>query len=103
MAAHMSSGKIGGRSTGLAAAALMLLASAVPFTARGLQITSEFSYASNQTVGDDRWYVIEQRGRFLQAEAALGRRDMKEFHALREELKDYPLYPYLEFADLSRR
>lgn len=68
-----------------------------------LQLPAETRYAANQGIGDDLWYLVEQRSRFLQAESALRQGDLVRFSALRDELEDYPLYPYLEFADLSRR
>lgn len=70
---------------------------------QALQIPAGTSYATNQSIDEDIWYVIEQRSRFLQAESALKQRDMNRFRQLRDELQDYPLYPYLEFADISRR
>lgn len=85
----------------LVAALMMLCAGMLP--AKALQIPFETSYAANQRLDDDRWYVIEQRDRFLQAESALDARDLRRFRELRDGLRDYPLLPYLEFADLSRR
>ncbi len=80
-----------------------LLACLAAPAARAIQIPAETSYAANQSLDDDIWYVIEQRSRFLQAESALKKRDVQRFRELKEDLESYPLYPYLEFADLSRR
>lgn len=71
--------------------------------AGAIQVPAGTTYAENQSIDDDLWYVIEQRSRFLQAESALRQHDMHRFRELRDELRDYPLHPYLEFADLSRR
>jgi soluble lytic murein transglycosylase len=68
-----------------------------------IQVSTQATYATNQAIDDDIWYVIEQRSRFLQAESALRQHDVVRFRRLRDELKNYPLYPYLEFADISRR
>jgi soluble lytic murein transglycosylase len=83
--------------------AAALLACVVSVPAHAIQIPAETTYAGNQSIDDDKWYLIEQRGRFVQAESALRQRHMQRFRALRDELEDYPLYPYLEFADISRR
>jgi len=47
--------------------------------------------------------IDEQRATFLQAEQALERGSLKEFERLRKRLRDYPLYPYLEYQELSKR
>jgi soluble lytic murein transglycosylase len=96
----MSASRIADRFVGRVLMLILLLAWA---PAHAVQIPPETSYADNQSVDDDLWYVIEQRSRFLQAESALSRREMRRFRELRDQLRDYPLYPYLEFADLSRR
>lgn len=44
-----------------------------------------------------------ERKQFLEAERALQRGDLKRFQGLKAHLRHYPLYPYLEYADLSRR
>ena len=45
----------------------------------------------------------DQRTEFLQAEKALQRGAMAEYGRLRARLQDYPLYPYLEYEELTRR
>ncbi len=45
--------------------------------------------------------VAGQREDFLAAEQAFKRGDRVRFAALAETLRDYPLYPYLRFTDLS--
>ncbi len=81
----------------------LLLACAAALPVHAIQVPVETTYAANQRVDDDVWYLIEQRSRFLQAESALRKRDMARFRRLKDELTDYPLYPYLEFADITRR
>jgi len=41
-----------------------------------------------------------QRDRFLAAERALKKDDSQRYHRLKRELRDYPLLPYLEYAEL---
>ena len=83
--------------------AAALLVCAVSVHAHALQIPPGTRYAENQGIDDDLWYLVEQRSRFVQAEAALRSGDMERFRRLRDDLADYPLHPYLEFAELSRR
>jgi soluble lytic murein transglycosylase len=90
-----------GFSNALTTTALLACILALPVHA--VQIFDETAYAANQSIDDDLWYIIEQRSHFLQAESALSKRNMKRFRRLRDGLRDYPLYPYLEFADISRR
>jgi len=47
--------------------------------------------------------IDDQRATFVQAEQALERGSLREFERLRKGLHDYPLYPYLEYQDLSKR
>ncbi|EXJ14551.1 Soluble lytic murein transglycosylase precursor [Imhoffiella purpurea] len=46
--------------------------------------------------------LADPRQDFLAAESALKRGDRGEFARLSETLKEYPLYPYLRFAELTR-
>lgn len=85
----------------LKAAALIVCTTATQ--AHALQVPSNTGYAANHSIDDDLWHLIEQRARFVQAESALKQRDMARFRRLRDELTDYPLYPYLQFADISQR
>ncbi|MGB5777165.1 MAG: hypothetical protein WBP89_21145, partial [Sedimenticolaceae bacterium] len=41
--------------------------------------------------------LIDQRTNFEKAEKALQRGELDEFDRLRTGLRDYPLYPYLEY------
>ena len=82
---------------------LAVLAGAANLPVHAIQVPAEAIYAANQAIDDDIWYVVEQRSRFLQAESALRQGDMTRFRRLRDALEDYPLHPYLEFADISRR
>jgi soluble lytic murein transglycosylase len=47
--------------------------------------------------------IEEQRATFVKAEAALKRGSMVEFDRLRSSIRDYPLYPYLEYQALLQR
>ena len=44
--------------------------------------------------------LIDQRTDFVKAEKALERGDLQEFNRLQTGLRDYPLYPYLEYQAL---
>ena len=44
-----------------------------------------------------------QRSNFLTAEQAYSRGDLGLYHSLKPGLKDYPLYPYLEYRELKKR
>lgn len=103
MDSRMSTSPLLSRKLSRSLAVAALLAFLVASPAHAIGIPAETSYVGNQNLDDDIWYVIEQRSRFLQAESALGKRDMQRFRQLRDQLTDYPLYPYLEFADLSQR
>jgi soluble lytic murein transglycosylase len=46
--------------------------------------------------------LTEQRAEFVKAEKALQRGELKEFNRLKAGLRDYPLYPYLEYQALLR-
>jgi soluble lytic murein transglycosylase len=82
---------------------LALLAWAGNVPVHAVQLSAGATYAVNQGVDNDAWHLTDQRRRFLQAESALRKRDMARFGRLLGELKNYPLYPYLAFADISRR
>ena len=71
-----------------AALTLVLLAAAAHLPAHAIQVPPEATYAANQGIDDDIWYVIEQRSLFLQAESALRQRDMPRFRRLRDELEN---------------
>ncbi len=47
--------------------------------------------------------IETQREHFLQAEKALSKGKLAQFRALKKQLLDYPLLPYLEYARLSNR
>jgi len=44
-----------------------------------------------------------QREQFLLAERAITSGKLKQYHQLKDQLKDYPLYPYLQLAELKKR
>jgi len=46
--------------------------------------------------------LSSQRQRFLEAERALQKGDLATFHRLKNQLTQYPLYPYLVYAEMSR-
>ncbi len=46
--------------------------------------------------------LIDQRTSFVKAEKALQRGELREFNRLQTGLRDYPLYPYLEYQALLR-
>ncbi|MEH6551303.1 MAG: transglycosylase SLT domain-containing protein [Pseudomonadales bacterium] len=45
----------------------------------------------------------QQRQKFIDAKAALAKGKTTDYKKLKAQLKDYPLYPYLDFADLLGR
>ena len=47
--------------------------------------------------------TTSQRSNFLAAEQAYNRGDPGLYHSLKPGLKDYPLYPYLEYRELKKR
>lgn len=47
--------------------------------------------------------LINQRYQFQEAEKALHKGQLSRYRQLAQRLRDYPLYPYLEYADLKRR
>ncbi len=49
----------------------------------------------------DETDLARQRAGFLAAEEALEQNDGARYRQLKNQLKDYPLYPYLEFQELS--
>ncbi len=51
----------------------------------------------------DEQSIARQRAQFLRAESALRDGDQAVLHRLKEQLGDYPLYPYLEYEALRRR
>ncbi|MCG2633694.1 MAG: transglycosylase SLT domain-containing protein [Gammaproteobacteria bacterium] len=61
------------------------------------------SYIHTALAAPDTGTTLEnQRTRFTQAEQALATNNLPRFNALAETLRDYPLYPYLRFAELHR-
>jgi len=48
-------------------------------------------------------YLSQQRSLFLQAEQAIKLGRISQFRRIEHRLTDYPLYPYLRYADLKRR
>jgi soluble lytic murein transglycosylase len=44
----------------------------------------------------------EQRNRFLEAEKALQKGKLQRYRTLKSSLKEYPLFPYLEYQELRR-
>ena len=58
------------------------------------------SNISAKSLEDNVW--VAQRSEFLAAEQALQRGKTKEFQRLKAQLRDYPLYPYLEYEALRK-
>ena len=46
--------------------------------------------------------LTQQRYQFEEAEQALDRGKLHDYRQLKQQLRDYPLYPYLEYAELKR-
>jgi soluble lytic murein transglycosylase len=57
------------------------------------------SAASSET--DTR--LVNQRYQFQEAEKALRQGNLQQYRRLEQQLHDYPLHPYLEYAELRRR
>ena len=55
-------------------------------------------YASSPSITQDPW--VDARSQYVEALKALERGQTKQFNQIREQLKDYPLYPYLDYAYL---
>ena len=47
--------------------------------------------------------LLNQRANFKAAEQALAKGDLGRYRGLKSSLKDYPLYPYLEYRELRWR
>lgn len=74
----------------------------LPLLPRLLAFTVFLAFPALSAAGD----VAEpeqQRADFLTAEHALRTGDRRTFDALAEQLRDYPLYPYLRYEELGRR
>ena len=56
--------------------------------------------APGQTWDEEK--LTRQRELFVQAEEAVNKRDGKTYYQLADQLKDYPLYPYLEYQWLRK-
>jgi soluble lytic murein transglycosylase len=59
--------------------------------------------AAGPTTAEETDTLLAQRAAFQEAEQALQRGKTSHYHKLKASLKDYPLYPYLEYAELQRR
>ncbi len=68
--------------------------------------TDDDSAQTSDAIKLDEYFSDEQiatlRQLFLQAEDALSRRDEKSYFQLAEQLKEYPLYPYLRYQWLKK-
>ena len=67
-----------------------------------LLVISPFSYASVSPLYETA-DLESQREQFLIAEKAIASGRLQKYHQLKDTLKDYPLYPYLQLAELKRR
>ncbi len=54
-------------------------------------------------IAQDDATMATQRARFIEAEQALAKKQSKHFRELKASLRDYPLLPYLEYAELRQR
>jgi soluble lytic murein transglycosylase len=59
-------------------------------------------FATSASAINDTSSLKEQRALFLVAERAIQRGRLKQYRQLEDELKDYPLYPYLQAAVLNK-
>jgi soluble lytic murein transglycosylase len=57
------------------------------------------SFGQSQNLGK----LVNQRYQFQEAEKALKQGRLSRYRRLEEQLRDYPLHPYLEYAELKRR
>jgi soluble lytic murein transglycosylase len=73
-------------------AALLMALSVLPGLAQAASVSAA-----------DPERLAEQRRAFQRAERALKQGDRPRFEQLLADLRDYPLYPYLIYADLQRR
>ncbi len=62
-----------------------------------------FSAATLVANNADAAGLYKQREQYMQARHALAVGDVKDFEYLAAQLKDYPLYPYLQHEELRRR
>ena len=66
-----------------------------------LVLTGECTFAATQSLQDSQ--LSHMRQQFVLAERALKKGQRTRFKKIQSKLKQYPLYPYLEFAELKRR
>jgi len=71
-----------------------------PFVVRLFLIVSTILVSTAAYAGDS---LQDQRDRFLEARDALAARKLDEFRDLEASLRDYPLYPYLQYWYLRDR
>ena len=57
------------------------------------------SYGQSQDINK----LVNQRHQFQEAEKAIKQGKLNRYRWLEKQLRDYPLHPYLEYADLKRR
>jgi len=76
----------------------LLFVLGVFYAGSAVSAATEMDTAQTQTSS-----MEELRKQFLVAEKAIKSGHLKKYHQLEAELKDYPLYPYLQAAELSRR
>ncbi len=71
-------------------------------TALALVVLSATTFAASLSATDEK-RLLRQRNQFQEAERLLERGDLGGYRELLPELEDYPLYPYLAYAELRRR
>lgn len=74
------------------------------FLLGGLYASDVLSFENEvSSLNDETTKIEQQREQFLVAEKAIRSGRIKQYRQLEDELKDYPLYPYLQAAELNRR
>ena len=75
----------------------------VALSALILALVGNISKAHAFSLTDDPALLEKQRQLFLQAEKYINKGQISKYRKIQHELKDYPLYPYLHFAELKRK
>ena len=70
---------------------------------KSVVILSLFLGLSAVSLASDNAQLTQQRTTFQQAKKALETHQLERFHNLRDQLKDYPLQPYLDYLYLRHR
>lgn len=68
-----------------------------------LALSGNISKAYAFSLSDDPALLEKQRQLFLKAEKYINKGQISKYRKIQHKLKDYPLYPYLHFAELKRK